>query len=272
MTGALSTPTTPADGDFADEWQQWHTIRERDLAAPLGWLSINRLEWLDTQPSRFEGLPGTWWFDGPTAHLRPGDGESFDARDFDLEPTGPGEVVDIDNVHIEVARRGDGYLIRVHNENAPRVRNFRGVPAYDADPAWVVEARFEPYEQPRPVTVGAVAEGLAHVYVSPGDLVFDHDGQQRRLIAFNGKQGGLSVLFTDATSGITTYAANRSLAVEAADEVLRNGGRVVLDFNRATNLPCAFIDFATCPLPPAGNHLDVEVTAGEKTPYERSAQ
>ena len=80
------------------------------------------------------------------------------------------------------------------------------------------------------------------------------------------------MLFTDATSGITTYAANRSLAVDAADEVLRNGGRVVLDFNRATNLPCAFIDFATCPLPPAGNQLDVEVTAGEKTPYERSAQ
>ena len=125
MTGALSTSTTPADGDFADEWQQWHTIRERDLAAPLGWLSINRLEWLDTEPSRFEGLPGTWWFDGPTAHLRPGDGESFDARDFDLEPTGPGEVVDIDDVHIEVARRGDGYLIRVHDENAPTVRNFR---------------------------------------------------------------------------------------------------------------------------------------------------
>jgi len=44
---------------------------------------------------------------------------------------------------------------------------------------------------------------------------------------------------------------------------------VVLDFNRATNLPCAFTDFATCPLPPAGNHLPFGVEAGEKTPYER---
>lgn len=82
----------------------------------------------------------------------------------------------------------------------------------------------------------------------------------------------MSVLFTDATSGITTYAANRSVAVEASDDVLRHGGRVVLDFNRAVNLPCAFIDFATCPLPPAGNHLDFDVTAGEKTPYERETQ
>jgi uncharacterized protein (DUF1684 family) len=44
---------------------------------------------------------------------------------------------------------------------------------------------------------------------------------------------------------------------------------VVLDFNRAVNLPCAFTDFATCPLPPAGNHLPFEVTAGELIPYER---
>lgn len=272
MTRTVSTSATSAEDGFAEEWQQWHAARERDLAAPLGWLSINRLEWLDTTPSRFDGLPGTWWFEGSLARVRPSAEETFDAREFDLEPTGPGEVVEIDGAHIEVARRGDGYLIRVHDADAPTVRGFRGVPAFRADPAWVLQARFEPYDQPQPVTVGAVAEGLAHVYVSPGELVFEWNGDEHRLIAFNGKQGGLSVLFTDATSGITTYAANRSLAVEASDEVFRHGGRVVLDFNRAINLPCAFIDFATCPLPPAGNHLDVEVTAGEKTPYERAAQ
>jgi uncharacterized protein (DUF1684 family) len=44
---------------------------------------------------------------------------------------------------------------------------------------------------------------------------------------------------------------------------------LVLDFNRATNLPCAFTDFATCPLPPDGNHLPFAVTAGELLPHER---
>ena len=47
-------------------------------------------------------------------------------------------------------------------------------------------------------------------------------------------------------------------------------GSAVLDFNRAVNLPCAYTDLATCPLPPAGNHLPFPVEAGEKTPYERS--
>ncbi|GAB21527.1 hypothetical protein GOPIP_009_00810 [Gordonia polyisoprenivorans NBRC 16320 = JCM 10675] len=265
MTETLST-----DADFAEQWHEWHTARERDLANPLGWLSINRLEWLETEPARFDGLPGTWWYDGATGHLRPNGGETFAARDFDLDATGAGEIVELDGVHLEVARRGDGYLIRVHDENAPTVRDFRGVPTYEPDPSWALSATFEPYSTPRPVTVGAVAEGLAHVYVSPGELVLTRDGADHRLIAFNGKAGGLSVLFTDGTSGVTTYAANRSVAIEADDEVVRSGGEVIIDFNRATNLPCAFIDFATCPLPPAGNTLPFDVTAGEKIPHERA--
>jgi uncharacterized protein (DUF1684 family) len=111
------------------------------------------------------------------------------------------------------------------------------------------------------VTVGAAVEGLRHVYESPGQVVFNVDRRRLALTAFNGHTpGDLFVLFTDATSGITTYAANRSLAV-AAPTV---DGAVTLDFNRATNLPCAYTEFATCPLPPAENRLP---EAGEKIPY-----
>ncbi|HEV7909266.1 MAG TPA: DUF1684 domain-containing protein, partial [Pseudonocardiaceae bacterium] len=34
-------------------------------------------------------------------------------------------------------------------------------------------------------------------------------------------------------------------------------------------LPCAFTDFATCPVPPRENRLPFAVEAGEKLPYER---
>jgi uncharacterized protein len=101
------------------------------------------------------------------------------------------------------------------------------------------------------------------VYDAPGRIEFTLDGQELTLTAFNGPTpGSLFVLFTDETSGVTTYAANRSLKVDppAADDT------VVLDFNRATNLPCAYTEFATCPLPPEGNHLPVAVEAGEKKP------
>jgi uncharacterized protein (DUF1684 family) len=39
---------------------------------------------------------------------------------------------------------------------------------------------------------------------------------------------------------------------------------VELDFNKATNPPCAFTAFATCPLPPKQNILPVAIEAGEK--------
>ena len=87
-----------------------------------------------------------------------------------------------------------------------------------------------------------------------------------RRVAFPGHgPGDLLVLFTDATSGVTTYAANRSVSVPAPDAE----GRTVIDFTRATNLPCAYTDFATCPLPPAENRLPFAVEAGEKIPHDR---
>jgi uncharacterized protein (DUF1684 family) len=51
------------------------------------------------------------------------------------------------------------------------------------------------------------------------------------------------VLFTGATSRVTTYATNRVPALDppAAD------GTVVLDFNRAANLPFGYTDLANLP-------------------------
>ena len=47
-------------------------------------------------------------------------------------------------------------------------------------------------------------------------------------------------------------------------------GNVLLDFNQARNPPCAFTAFATCPLPPPENRLDLAITAGEKA-YRKHA-
>ncbi len=258
--------TTVEVDRFAAAWREWHRDREGVLAEPHGWLSITGLHWLTDSPQRFDGVPGQWHEEDGAAVVTVSPGEELavaGTERFELVNSGPGHLIDAGERKIEVARRG-GYVVRVHDPASPARAAFRGVPAYEPDPAWVVEGVFEPFDEPRPVTVGAVVEGLSHVYTSPGVLRFEHDGATHRLTAFNGKGGnGFSVLFTDGTSGVTTYAANRSLAVAAPDEQ----GRVVLDFNRAVNLPCAFIQFATCPLPPPGNHLPFEVTAGEKILY-----
>jgi uncharacterized protein (DUF1684 family) len=259
---------------FDQQWRDWHTAREQDLAAPLGWLALVSLDWLTDRPSSYGDLPGLWWQDDEAAYVDPQgaelthEGEPITGvRRIELVNSGAGTRVQAGELEIEVARRS-GYLIRVHDPRAEVLAAFHGVPAYEPDPRWVISARYEPFDEPRPTTVGAVVEGLSHVYVAPGLLRFSHDGQEFTLTAFNGKQpGSFMVLFTDATSGDTTYAANRSLSVAAPDA----DGTVVLDFNHAVNLPCAFTDHATCPLPPAGNNLPFRVEAGERIPYERQS-
>src|SRR6184192_2829855 len=255
---------------FTEEWQDWKSRREADLAEPHGWLALVSLDWLTDSPREYPGIPGRWWQDEEAAYVDPAGADlSYEGapltavRRFELVNSGAGTRVLAGDVEIEVARRS-GYLIRVHDPKAVVLREFRGVPAYDPDPAWLLTGHFEPFDEPRPTTVGAVVEGLSHVYTAPGVVRFSFGGNEYALTAFNGRTTGLSILFTDATSGVTTYAANRSLPVAqpAAD------GTVVLDFNRASNLPCAFTDFATCPLPPAGNRLPFAVEAGEKIPYE----
>lgn len=263
--------TTSVEPCFVHRWEQWKVARERALADPHGWLALVSLHWLDETPRGYEGVPGLWWQDAEAAYLDPAgarlsyeDAPVTGVHRFELVNSGGGVRVTAGDVEIEVARRS-GYLVRVHDPAAPGLAAFRGVPSYDPDPTWVIEGRYEPFPSPVPTTVGAVVEGLSHVYQAPGRVHFEYEGRPHTLTAFNGKVGNdLNILFTDETSGRTTYAANRSLSADIAPD-----GTVVLDFNRAVNLPCAFTDFATCPLPPEGNHLPFAVTAGERIPYER---
>jgi hypothetical protein len=269
---SIETGERTATEDFVAQWQGWKDNRERELAQPHGWLTLVSRDWLSEGPQRFDGTPGRWWQDADAAYLDP-DGAELTYQGapvtgvtrFELVNSGPGVRVVAGDVEIEVARRS-GYLIRVRDPKAGARAAFQGVPSYSPSADWVLTGTYEPFDEPRPTTVGAVVEGLSHVYIAPGIVRFEHDGAQHTLTAFNGKRPGtLLILFTDETSGKTTYAANRSIEVAAPEA----GGAARLDFNRALNLPCAFTDLATCPLPPAGNHLPFEVTAGELLPHER---
>jgi uncharacterized protein (DUF1684 family) len=163
---------------------------------------------------------------------------------------------------IEVIRRTGSVALRVHDPKSPHLKAYDGIPAYPPSERWVVSGRYTPYEKARTVTTGAVVEGLEHHHRAVGEIDFELADVALQFVAFSGRDGGLGVMFTDATSGVTTYGACRSLAIAepAAD------GTVTLDFNRASNLPCAFTDYATCPVAPAENKLPISVEAGEKKP------
>ncbi|PXX62293.1 hypothetical protein DFR70_107160 [Nocardia tenerifensis] len=261
--------TTSISTEFETEWARWHHAREDQLRDPLGFLSLTGLHWLTDQPERLPEVPGTWWVTDDKVFItaQPADRLEFDGAGIAgvriLTPAegAPGLSVLHEHRVLEVIRRTGRYAVRVHDPAAPGLSSFDGIPSYAPDPRWVVQGRFTPFDERQTVTTGAVVDGLEHHHIASGTIEFALGEATEQVVAF-GEPSDLRLLFTDATSGITTYPAARALAVGAVDA----DGAVRLDFNRATNLPCAFTDFATCPLAPAQNRLRVAIEAGEQHP------
>jgi uncharacterized protein (DUF1684 family) len=259
---------------FVQEWESWHRRHEAARADPHGFLAVTNLHWLTPEPQPLPDAPGLWQTGEEGVVVTLGDGEELIVEGepvrgrhvFGHVPE-RGDVTALwGDALIEVAKRGGHDIVRPRHPDHPLRAKYAGTPAYAPDPRWRVTGRYVPFDEPRPTTVGAAVEGLEHVYDAPGRFEFELEGRALTLTAFNGGHpAGLMALFTDETSGVTTYAANRVLRPIGPDA----SGEVILDFNRATNLPCAYTDFATCPLPPAENRLPIAVEAGEKIPYER---
>lgn len=261
-----------SQSDFADDWESWHRDHELRRARPLGFLAITGLHWLDGEPRRFDDVPGTWSSSAHGVHVVLGHGEELVvdgdrvAGDHHFDHVDEsGDLASFGDAVVEVSRRDGHFMIRPRHPDNPVRTNYRGTPSYPANLDWVVTGRLISYDPPHSITVGATVEGLEHIYESPGELEFSREGLRLRLIAFNGEEPNLLfIIFTDQTSGTTTYAACRFLSVNGPGP----DGTAIIDFNRATNPPCAYTDFATCPLPPPGNHLPLRVEAGERRPRE----
>ena len=262
--------------------EKWRTERVTELTNETGWLTLVGLYWLNPGENTFGRAPsntlvldhpsladtaGTFTLSGSKVSFtaRPGSGITHggqpvtsielmsDAKD---SPT----VVSSGPLRFFVIERAGKFGVRVRDVASPRRRDFAGLQYFPVAPAWVFNARFEPYEPRRQIRIVNVL-GLEDDMVSPGALVFTKDGQEIRLDAVLDSEDAtdLFVMFADGTSGHDTYGAGRFLHVPFA-----TGAKTVVDFNKAYNPPCAFNDFATCPLPPYQNRITLKITAGEK--------
>ncbi|MBA2319418.1 MAG: DUF1684 domain-containing protein [Euzebyales bacterium] len=79
--------------------------------------------------------------------------------------------------------------------------------------------------------------------------------------------GGLFLPFRDATAGEETYGGGRYLldTVKGADLGATVDGRLVCDFNFAYHPSCHYDPAWSCPLAPAGSHLEERIEAGEQS-------
>jgi uncharacterized protein (DUF1684 family) len=265
----------PNEIDFVDEFDRWHRDHEQRRASPYGFLAITGLHWLSDEPERFDDVPGAWSSSGNGVNVQLDDGEELvidesrvtGLNHFD-DVDEQGAVASFGDAIVEVARREDRFMIRPRDPNYEVLARYAGTPTYPPSMEWVARGTFLPYEAPHSVIVGASVDGLTHAFQSSGEVEFELLGQTLRLIAFNEEESDeLSFIFKDQTSGETTYPSCRFLTVDGP----RVDGTIDVDFNRATNPACAYTHFATCPLPPSGNHLPVRVEAGEMMPRNSHA-
>ncbi|MFT4213135.1 MAG: DUF1684 domain-containing protein [Microbacterium sp.] len=270
----MSTPVIDETA-FAADWQRWRAARDLAVAAPDGILPVVSIDYLTAEPVAIDRLPGRWSAadEGVVVDLAEGEhvlddeGARRSGRVVLSRPAegGSRRLVQEGTLTIELVRGSGWDIVRVRDAASAAVAAYAGTPAYAPDPAWRVTGRWVPAEQE--LVVATVSDRVSRDAISPGAVEFTLRGRDHRLVALpaHGKPGHVVLLFRDATSGVTTYAAQRELLVELP----ASGDEVVVDFTRAYNKPCAYSDFALCPLPPAGNVLDIAVEAGERIPYER---
>ena len=158
-----------------------------------------------------------------------------------------------------VIRRDDKFAVRVRDFENPAIEAFTPIEYFPVDMSLRIPAVLKRYDEPRQMRVDTVITGLDYRPQSPGKLAFEINGQSFELEAYQSGER-LFLIFGDLTSGRETYPAGRFLYAEMPNE----SGMTVLDFNKAYNPPCAFNEFATCPIASPQNRLKTKVLAGEK--------
>ncbi len=270
----------PVNGDYVHEIEAWRAARVQQLTKPDGWLTLIGLHFLKQGENTVGSAPDNTVVlaKGP-AHLgtvmlslegqakalfNPGldvqvDGTAVLAADLHDDKKSAPTVVTVGAVSFLVIDRGGKKALRVKDGESERRTHFLGIDYFPIDPSWRIEADWVPFEKPREVSIRNILGNVSPALIL-GKAVFTREGRTYELWPIQeAPDETLFFVISDLTSGDQTYAAARFLY--AAPPV---DGKVLLDFNKAQNPPCAFTPFATCPLPPKENQLPLAITAGEK--------
>ena len=271
------------DPNFLADNAIWRNGRKQDLLKPDGWTSLVGLHWLELKAHYVGSSTGSGirLAVGPPKlgmveqrdgriYLTPEsgvaltlDGEPLKGRvelktDHDQAPSLLG--FDEGKGLLSVIKRGQRFGLRIKYAEAPTRLQFAGLDYWPADPDWRIVGKFVPHPPGKTLSIVDII-GTATDAPNPGAVEFVRDGKTYRIEAMAEPGNELFLVFADRTSGHGSYPAGRFMDTPGPDAQ----GRVVLDFNRAYSPPCAFTTFATCPLPPPENRLDLAITAGEKT-------
>lgn len=171
------------------------------------------------------------------------------------------DLIEAGTISLMVIQRGDHKLVRAWDRDAQAVNNYKGLNYFPVNEQYRLVATFTPYTSPKLIMIHDVIGGQ-HESCILGQVHFSINGIACSLEVEDAEEEGL-ISFVDQTKIYTTYPGGRYLTLSKP-----SGEQVILDFNLASNWPCAYTSYATCPLPPSANHLPVRIEAGEMRYHE----
>ena len=270
-----------AQTDYVKAIEKWRSDEESDLKKETGWLTVAGLFWLKEGINTVGAGPkfdvrltdnfkggkfGEIELRNGVANLKVEDGVESQGDGKDISTTiqlvsdekGKPTQIRTGSQTFFLIKREDRFGIRLKDSKSKARLEFKGQHWFPIDESYKVTARLDAFSEPKEVMIPNVLGGSFKMK-SPGILKFAFKGKEYSLQPVDEGDGTLFIIFRDGSNLNETYLAGRFLY---ADKPVN--GEAVLDFNKAQNPPCAFTAFATCPLPPPQNTLDVEIKAGEK--------
>jgi uncharacterized protein len=258
--------------------EQWRQAYEAKLRGDDGWLTVSGLFWMHEGDNRFGSAPGNdvvmafppmpadaGRFElhaGKTmVHVNPGVPITMGGKPVEtaeLRPDSKQDRLVLGDLTFFVHASAGRYGIRLKDKNSQLRKDFKGLHWFPVDPAYRFTARYVPYSTPREVEIETTLGDREKLSLD-GYVTFQMGGKEYKLDAETNADGGLFIVFRDLTSARETYQAARFIDTDPPRD-----GKVEVDFNKAYNPPCAYNPYTTCPLPPPGNRMQVEVPAGEK--------
>lgn len=253
------------DSDYLAQHDAWKTARLAALKAEDGWLHLT---------DRIEVNPGQYTVGRSAAndievHAGPDhlgrlvlsdDGKGqFDAGEGMRSFAAVGESLPqlkVGDLLLEISSLEGQAALRVRDLAAPERLAFAGIDSFPVTQDWVIRADWSALGAAQSFGIDTIS-GIPTSVQLTHKAEFTHEGHAITLLPTHWKGGKPMFVIRDQTSGKETYGASRFLIGEV------EGDKVILDFNKAFNPPCAFTDFAVCPLPPRENVLPFAVRAGE---------
>lgn len=269
---------TSLDAAYQQDYKNWQAELTKDLRTR--WLTLVGLFWLKDGTNRVGGdhkdeipLPenkvapqigviefhnGKAVFTATPGAKVTADGKPVKTIELKPDVTGKPTTLVIGDIKFLMIQRAQKFGIRVRDANSDALKQFKGPEFYPLSGDYIVTAKFVPDDKPHKVKIPSVI-GEDQEIDSAGYVEFVLNGQKQRLHALSEGGDVLFFIIKDQTAGKGTYPAGRFLYTPMPKD-----GKVVMDFNRAENPPCAWTAYATCPLPPKENYMAVKVEAGEK--------